>query len=44
MNCTDLRTYDIHNTDELLIKLMNHSIGYSAQHNPVIINYKKQKC
>ena len=44
MNCTDLKEYTIHNTDDRLMNLMIHSIGYSAQHNPVIINYKRNKC
>ena len=43
MNCCSNKTYNIHNTDDRLFQLMHHSIGYSSQHNPVLINYKRRK-
>ena len=43
MNCCSQKVYNIHNTDDRLFQLMHHSIGYSSQHNPVIVNYKRRK-
>ena len=43
MNCCSNKTYNIHNTDDRLFALMHHSIGYSSQHNPVIVDYKRRK-
>jgi hypothetical protein len=43
MNCCTTKEFSIHNTDDRLFSLMHHSIGYSSQHNPVILNYKRRK-